>query len=603
MGPDSPGGTINIIQWLFDVINWAFDSFLPMILIGGLFVAVVIYTRNKIQKEGSAKGMYLGTVLTLEMFLLITVIYLLPKLIALLPWVTDDTAAIRWTITFVMVVPSWYFFTKDTSQWRGAQFLSFILATFLIGWLFNRWVGILAISLPISLIWYLVIHRIAQVIYPVSCPDDKKEARQKTRMFISYLLGVQYPVWMPKSRADHEFDERIKGDTRRDMGMPGMIWSWPHQAIGSSIGIEFNKVDGPGVVFTGQYEKPVALVDLRMQLRSTTVKTVTKDGMEIPAVVIAAFAMDQERWPKAEWSRADFSRLKHRIGKDYKIDRTEGSFQYSTGRIKAALGTHGVMVPGETKDKNHKPLNWDDWVVAQVEHVTRQVVSERSLDELWRPQNDGRGASALNEMSDEITDRLSLQLREAGVQLFVARIVNYVLVDDEDAEKTPGKKEGKTAEKKSEEAADKKKEGGEDRKDEKEKGGEEKKKNHIARRNIKTWSSYWEQRIIAAQTEVEFIYRQEIEKAHAYSKSVLLSAIADSITKAYEIRRDLPRHVIAQYFIHALEEYIKRTPGVKLKDAKARIEKIKEYMLYSTPVESESKGEGKGDNESESEDE
>jgi hypothetical protein len=598
MDPDSTGNSIQIVKWLFDVINWAFDSFLPMILIGGLFIAVIIYTRNKIQKEGSAKGMYLGTVLALEMFLLITVIYLLPKLIALLPWITDDTAAIRWFM-FLIAIPIWYFFTREHSNLRGVISVSFLLVTFFVGWSYNRWVGILAISLPILLIFLLLIHRTAQVIYPVSNPDDKKEARQKTRMFLSYLLGIQYPVWMPKSRADHEFDERIKGDTKRDIGMPGMIWSWPHQAIGSSIGIEFNKVDGPGAVFTRKYEKPVALVDLRLQLRSTTVNTVTKDGMEIPAVVIAAFAIDQARWPKAEWSRADFSRLKHRIGKDYKIDRTEGSFPYSTGRIRAALGTHGVMIPGETKDKKHSPLYWDDWVVAQVEHVTRQVVSERSLDELWRPKNDGRGASALNEMSDELTKRLTQKLQEAGVQLYAARIVNYILAEDEDAEKTP--------EKKTDKAAEKKKEGGEGRKDEKGKGEEEKKRNHIAQQNIKTWSSYWEQRIIEAQTEVEFIYRQEIEKAHAYSKSVLLSAIADSITKAHSIREDLPRHVIAQYFIHALEEYIKRTPGVKLKDAKARIEKIKEYMLYSTPIESESKGESKGkskgDNESESEDE
>lgn len=603
MDPDSPGSTIVLIKWFFDVINWAFDIIVPVLLIGGLLIAAAIYTRRRIRKEGSAKGIYLGVVLALEMFLLVSVIYLFPKLVALLPWITDDTAAIRWTIMFSTVIPGWYFFTREHSKTRGAVSVSFILVTFLVGWLFNRWVGILAISLPISLIYYLVIHRIAQVIYPVSNPDDKKEARQKTRMFLSYLLGIQYPVWMPKSRADHEFDDGIQGDTRRDIGMPGMIWSWPHQAIGSSIGIEFNKVDGPGAVFTGQYEKPVALVDLRKQLRSTIVKTVTKDGMEIPAVVIAAFAIDRERWPKSDWSRAEFSRLKHRIGKDCTIDRTEGSFPYSTGRIRAALGTHGVMVPGEVKEKNHKPLYWDDWVVAQVEHVTRQVVAERSLDELWRPKNDGRGASALNEMSDELNKRLTPKLREVGVQLFVARIVNYILVDEEDTEKTPEKKEDKAAQKKKEDS-----EGG---KDEKENGGEKKKKNSIARRNIETWSSYWQQRIIAAQTEVEFIYRQEIEKAHAYSKSVLLSAIADSIAKAHSIREDLPRHVIAQYFVHALEEYIKRTPGVKLKDAKARIEKIKEYMLYSTPVESESKGEGKGkgkgeskgDNESESEDE
>ena len=238
-----------------------------------------------------------------------------------------------------------------------------------------------------------------------------------------------------------------------------------------------------------------------------------------------------------------------------------------------------------TKGKEHKPVYWDDWVVAQVEHATRQVVSERSLDELWRPRMDGRGASALNEMSEELNKLLTPQLRGFGVQLFIARIVNYKLEDEAD------------------EAHGEKKESDNGKKN----GREEDKQNHIARQNINTWKSYWEQRIFEAKTEVEFIFRQEIEKAHAYSKSVLLSAIADSITKAHSIREDLPRHVIAQYFIHALEEYIRRTPGVNIKDAKARIDKIKEYMLYSTSRDSESKSdskaESKKDSESESEDE
>lgn len=568
MDPGSPEGTIVLIKWIFDVTNWVFDSFLPMILIGGLFIAVIVYTRNKINKEGPAKGAYLGVVLALEMFLGITVIYILPKLLALLPWVTDDTATIRWII-FLAVIPGWFFFTREYSKLRGAISVSFILVIFFIGWLFNRWVGILAVSLPISLILYLFVGKTAQVIYPTSNPDDKRESRLKTQMFLSYLFGIQYPVWMPRSRTDREFDMRIAGDTKRDIGMPGMIWSWPHQAIGSSIGIEFKRVDGPGALFTGQYEKPVALVDLRLQLRSATVNTVTKDGMEIPAVVIAAFAIDKDKWPKAEWSRADLLRIKRRVGRDYKIDHMEGSFPYSAGRIRAAISTYGVLVMDGTKGIKQEPVYWDDWVMAQVEHVTRQVVSERSLDELWRPKKDERGTSALNEMSDELKKLLTPQLQEFGVQLYLARIVNYKLEDVVD--EASGNDDGKQNDR------------------------EEERQNQIAQQNIKTWKSYWEQRIIEAQTEVEFIYRQEIEKAHAYSKSVLLSAIADSITKAYEIRKDLPRYVIAQYFIHALEEYIKRTPGVNIKDAKARIDKIKEYMLYSTS------GESKGESESEGE--
>lgn len=561
MDLDSLGRTTELIKWIFDVINWAFDISVPAIFIGGLFIAVIVYTKKKVDKEGSAKGVYLGMVLALEMLLLVTVIYLLPKLIAPLPLVTDDAAAIRWTIIILTVTPGWFFFTRGYSKMRGVISVLFLLVTFYVGWLYNRWVGIILVSMPILMVYYHVIQKTAQVIYPVSDPDDKREALLKGQMFLFHLLGIQYPIWMPISKTAREFDVGIDGDTTRDMGTPGMIWTWPHQTVGSSIGIAFNKVDGPGVVFTRKYERPVALVDMRTQLRVTVVNTVTKDGMDVPAVVFSAFAIDRETWPKSDWSRVDFSRLKFRIGRDYKIDHTEGSYPYSSGRIRSALSTYGIMVPEKVVEGKRVPVYWDDWVMTQVEHVTRQVVSERSLDELWRPRKDGLGMSALDEMAGELKKQLIPKLEQVGVQLFTARIVNYQL-DESMGEDGAGS--------------------------ERVKNGTGEKKNHIAQRNIKTWSSYWQQRITAAQTEVEFVYRQEIEKAHAYSKSVLLSAIADSITKAYEIRKDLPRHVIAQYFIHALEEYIKRTPGVNIKDAKERIEKIKELMLYSTSEESES---------------
>jgi tagatose-1,6-bisphosphate aldolase non-catalytic subunit AgaZ/GatZ len=104
----------------------------------------------------------------------------------------------------------------------------------------------------------------------------------------------------------------------------------------------------------------------------------------------------------------------------------------------------------------------------------------------------------------------------------------------------------------------------------------------IVQQNINIWRSYWEQRITETNADIEFIYRDEIEKAHAYSKSVLLSAVADSISKAHQIHEDLPRHVIAQYFVHALEEYVKGQPGLNIEASKKRLEGIKDILFYRT---------------------
>jgi len=182
-----------------------------------------------------------------------------------------------------------------------------------------------------------------------------------------YFLGVQYSIWTTRARAEREYDKAIAGDQSKKGNAPGLVWTWSHQVAGISKGIEFTRVDGPGLIFTDQYESPVALVDLRTQSRSSLINTVTKDGMEIPVRVAAAFAIDREKWPRQGWDRARFAKIKFIIGKNYEIDRPIGSYPYSTGRIRSLLGKAGV-----SKIENEMPeVYWDEWVLKQVEHAAR----------------------------------------------------------------------------------------------------------------------------------------------------------------------------------------------------------------------------------------
>jgi hypothetical protein len=541
-------GTFDAIMQIIDkgiaIINQGMDLLIPTLCAIGLAIILISYTRNKIQKDGLGKGVYLGSLAFLEITFLVAVIYYAPKALANIIGDSQHTALLRWLVIYSIAIPGWYFLTKKHSDKRGVISVLIILLTFSLGWLYDQWIGIIFISTPMTLIYYHVIYKVAQIIYPTHTPEDKKEEQQKTRTFITYLLGIQYPVWIAKSKTSREYEKVIDGDATIDQGGLGLIYTWSHQVVGISKGIEFNRVDGPSVIFTKQFEWPVALVDLRTQLRVIQVNTITKDGMEIPAIVFTAFAIDKEIWPKTNWSKAFYSKLKFIVGKDYEIDHPRGSHPYSSGRVRAALSISGINT--SKKGGNEKSeIYWDEWVIMQVEHVTRQVVSERSLDELWRPRNDELGKSALDEMAGDLKSLLSPRLAEAGVQLFTVRIVNYKLEEEEGKE------------------------------------------NLITQQNIKTWSSYWEQRVTEAQADIEFIYREEIDRAHAYSKSILLSAIADSIDKARKIREDLPRHVIAQYFVHALEEYIKKVPELDVTDFKQRIDRIKDLMTYSSPEENE----------------
>jgi hypothetical protein len=520
-------GFLDIHSWSA-AFNSAFDKIAVIVFWVGLVLMTVRYIRKSIATEKDVgKNLYFGILVFLEAALLAFIIYSpLPQLLVALSRQTLDLATIRWVILYLIAIIWSYSVSYKQSGWRGIVFVMLILTTFLFGWLYDRWLGMFAVSVPVLLVYVNVINKVAQVILPASNPEDKLEARIKTRIFFAYLLGLQYPIWIAKAKTGQEFDKQLDGNFTNKIGKTGIIWTWSHQVAGISKGIGFTRVAGPGLIFTDPFESPIALVDLRMQSRISVVNTVTKDGMEVPAVVFTAFAID-----KRNSSTTQSRRSKADNEGNFTIDHKDESFAYSTGRVSAVLSTAGIYNP--RPNEKQQEFFWDEWVVDQVEHATRLVVAERSLDELWRPQNDDLGVSALNEIAARLQSLLSPELAEVGINLITVRIVNYQFTPEDD----------------------------------------------IVKQNIATWSSYWEQRITEAKSDIETIYREEIEKAHAFSKSILLSSITDSITKARRINNDLPRHMIAQYYVHALEEYIKGQPGLNVSESKKQLETMKDFLM------------------------
>ncbi|HLO30993.1 MAG TPA: SPFH domain-containing protein [Anaerolineales bacterium] len=509
------------------------DRLVPAICIAALIIAILSYTRKRIQKDGLGKAIYLGVLAGIELLLLVLVIDYLPKLTSKVIHNFISPVTLRWALLYLLAIAWIYPRTRKNSGRRGLYSILILMTTLLLGWGYDRWIGILFISLPVLFIFIFVVDRVAQIILPSSNPEDKNERKQKTRVFVNYLLGIQYPFRVASTKAGRGFDERIAGDPNSDDGQPGLVWTWPHQVAGISKGIEFNRVDGPGTIYTRMYETPVALVDLRTHMRTREVEAVTSDGMQVTAVVFMAFAIDRGIWPKTEWSKAQFSRMKYLFGGNTELDYLQGSYPYSSARVRKAINTVGINT--NLQDGERPEIYWDEWIIKLVEQAAREVLAERSLDELWRPRKDGPGVSAFDEMAVVLRQQVAPRLAEIGVQLSGVRIVNYKF-DPESP---------------------------------------------VVKQNIKTWSTFWEQQITEAHADAEAIYREEIEKAHAFSKSVLLDAIAESVNAARVISNELPRHVIAQYYVHALEEYIKQQPGVDSAESKKRVDDIKGFLLYN----------------------
>jgi hypothetical protein len=546
-----------------DAINTGTSYMVLVFFLVALLVAVIGYTAKRIRSDakkgaGPGRGMFLGILALAEAALLAYILVLFPETISKtldanlhsrmaayvflsrsaekgMHWMTA-AYVFRWILLY-LIFPGIFYAMFKKYRGRHAFFTTLVILTIaLFGWWYDHWIGILLISIPIYFVLVYLVSRLSQVVIPTSNPDSKEEREQKFRAFLFYVLGIQYPFWVVKSSASREIEKRIDGDYFSGFAEPGTAWSRSHQVIGISAGIEFDQVEGPGVVFMKTYNRPVAVVDLRTQIRTAEVDTTTKDGVSIKAVVFTSFAIDREDWPKKGWKTDDIKRLPSDIRVNpylengLRLDRKIGSFPYSTARVKAALSTAGIHSAYQTEDIS---IYWDQWVVAQVENAARQVVSQRNLNELWHPVKNGPAVSALDEMAIPIREIVEPRLRQVGINLFGARVVNFAI------------------------------------------GKEDK----ISKQQIESWKAVWTQKIKALESEAQAIYKEEIEKAHAYAKSAILGAIADGIEIARQENPDLPRHVIAVYYIHAIEEYIQRRPEVETKEAKERLETVKNILL------------------------
>lgn len=503
---------------IFEIINSTLDILFPVIFGLVLFFLVIIYTIKSIQKSGLWTGIYLGFFALVEAGVAYVALYFFPRWLAHRINHPEYETIFRWITLYITILPLWWLLTKKHNGFRGLIFSFIVLTVFLIGWWFNHWIGILLLSIPALVIFTLQLDRLAQVILPPSIPNPTPLPIrwQKTIAFIKYMAGIQYPVWMAKSKADRELEMLIPGSPFNSIGEPGIIGTWSHQVAAITTGTNFGGAVGPGTTFTRRLQRPIVLVDKRTQLRVTTTKTVTKDGIKVTAVVFMAFKVH---------------------------------------RVSMALSRMGIEKVIKEKIYSNLVFYWDEWVVKQVEDAARQIVAERKLDRLWRPEKPGD--SALDEMATAMKALLSPKMFNAGIEIFTARIVNFEL-----KEKVENDKKDKGHEE------DKKDEGIED--DEK-----------VIEQYLETWRTNWEQKIIKAEAEVTAIYRQELEQAHAYAKSALLETIAESLENARQINDKLPRHVIAQYYIHALDEYIKKQPGLNTEEINERVKNLQQVLLFS----------------------
>ncbi len=432
------------------------------------------------------------------------------------------------------------------TRWRRSAVIQ--IAIILFGWLFNRWMGIAFISIPLLAAYYTQLRDLALIVIPASDPEDRVEQKKRANAFISYTWGIQSPMTVVDDHSWKKYEPRISGDITwgfadfpipiiKNLDLrPGLIWTRSHQVAAISGGTKFKRVDGPGVMFTGKLERLDQVFDLRVQLRTKEIEVVSKDGIHFMARYFTAFRVDNE-----EWSRDLYNTLRPLnaiLRGANKLSHDKGSFPYSNVRVQATLGmTSTKVTPGDSL------IYWDQWAMNVIEDQTRKVISQKNLDEMWRPTDDAKFANALDVIAEEIKRNSETILRASGILLVAARVVNFRF------DKIVG----------------------------------ELTTDEISRQQITTWGSEWEKKRRKILSEAEADVELSKQKARAYGESLLLEAIDEGLQKTHEINPALPRYVIALRFLSVFQDYLHRQPaegkdGEESEEVKKKMDELRKVF-------------------------
>ncbi len=505
----------NVTKYLFKSIKgrgWLQGSLLTFILIGEYVLGI---------------GVALGLALQI------------PKLIPLVTF-----ASVVWGEIYI--VSLFYFQRRKHS--RGPSVYSVLLNLVILnaGWFADRWLGMLFFSAPLLFIFNYFLQKIALVTVPASNPDDKKERRQRRNVFLSYVFGLQMPLWNVNGVNVHEIEKRVDGSPFPNLAaFPGIIKTYSHQVVGIANGISF-RVEGPGVIFTSKGDQPFEVIDLRTQNRSSTIRAFSKEGIPFIANVSITFKIDCDEWSPSVFHDLSRSNLIF-ANKGRELDRNlDGLFPYSSVRIKAAL-----YFRSKTSEPNGEIERWDDHVLAIAEEAAREILAEHPLIELWNLESPN--VNALDEIARQMKMHIENSLRARGILVISAKTSPDFSDKKEFAEKDRDVKE------------------------------------KVIKQQIATWSVERERERKISQTDTEITAERIEQEARVYAHSALLTAIADGLQFARARDPNMVRYIIALRYVGALESMVDQQPydsnDEEQQNARLNIHKTKRHLLSHTPRE------------------
>lgn len=477
-----------------------------------LVYAIVRYISKALKENGAAIGTLLGLLYTIMVLIPAAIYYGVPY------WIEHTFGGD--TGTELDTVAQWVFITiagiamllkrkhVENHAWR---MWTITLLTFAVGWwLLGKWFGVMLFSLPMLAIYLLIAFQFSQAVIPAQSYKDQKEIRQRFVSFAAYLFGVQAPFWKSLTMDAKEADKLIDGDKGISSHIKPLMWTYPHQAAGVLKGSEFN-ARGPGMFFLEKGEQPFDLVDLRVRSMDTPIKAVSRDGIPLEAKVVVIFQVDNSTYSVETHIKLRKENILLEQAPNTNLD---GMFPYSRGRVKAALSLRSVR---EDKNGIKTVERWEKHILALAEKQAREILSGRSVEELWRARLNADG-SAAEEITQEMKRALEPELKKNGILLINAKVTDLILAADKSTDKE--------------------------------------KEAVVIDLQVAAWRMELERKQSMRRAEAEAEAERTQQEARAYAHSVLMTAIAEGLQQAQAIHPNLPRYVIALRYLGTLEKLI-----------------------------------------------
>ncbi len=274
----------------------------------------------------------------------------------------------------------------------------------------GRW-GILFLSFPAMVMGLMSAYRFSSLALPLSKPAEHWLA---LRCALTYALGTNYPYyvirdWKNSSNANETIPKPgAPGNPfLQFFAGPGIVLTDCAHAAVLNDGFAY-RVAHPGLTFTNIYEQLFAAVDLRPQLRVTTIPAETKDGILTKTLVF----------------------MPHRIDTGGKTASLGNSLPYDEQALLKAVTQNIYIEHDWRRDETGKGIEtikrvpWDELVLMEGPAIFKNIVVGYTCNELHETQDGKRDPRA--EIGQAFRNQLKSRMSEFGIEMVGGGLSNIV---------------------------------------------------------------------------------------------------------------------------------------------------------------------------------